>query len=399
MAATTAGTSVLHCPQCQSPASPADRFCKVCGVDLALAALLTEREVLASIPAADNEPYVADENLPRLGDYLLHSGAITRAQLEEALRRQAEKAAQGRPQTLGQTLLELGAVSREILDRTLVGQIQELQNALLHSNRQLEARVAERTAELRGALERLTELNQLKSNFVSNVSHELRTPLGQIKGYAALLGEKKLGPLTAEQGDALKVLLQAADRLQRLVDDLIQYAASVRGEMTLNTSAVRLQQLAPKVLAAVSAKASKGQVILQKQIPDRLPPITADPEKIQSALFHLLDNAIKFTPAGGRVTLIAQQEEQRVHIAVADNGIGIPAHRLGELFQPFHQLDSSSTRRYGGTGIGLSLVKRIVEAHGARVVFSSMVGQGSVFGFELPVAGTSARLKAIERQG
>jgi signal transduction histidine kinase len=375
----------LRCPQCQAPVAPGDRFCHVCGVDLAFATLLAEREVLSGIPAEPGEPYVADAHLPRLGEYLLRNGKITQAQLEEALRRQAEVIRRGRQQTIGQTLIEVGAVSRETLDRALVQQIQELQNALTDSNRELERRVAERTAELRRALERMTELNQLKANFVSNVSHELRTPLAQIKGYASLLADNSLGHISAEQANALAVVVKASDRLQQLVDDLIQYAASARGEMTLNAGNVFLQRAISEALAASTAKAAKGQVAINSQVPGSLPPISADEEKIRWVFFQLLDNAIKFTPSGGQVSVTAESDGQRVRVTVADTGIGIPPERLPELFEPFHQLDGSSTRRYGGTGLGLALVKRIVDAHEGEVQVSSLPGQGSAFAVNLPL--------------
>jgi signal transduction histidine kinase len=374
----------LRCPQCKSPIAPGDRFCHVCGVDLAFATLLAEREVLSGIPAAPNEPYVADAHLPRLGEYLLRNGTITQAQLEQALHQQAQQARHGRQQTIGQTLLELGAVSRKTLDQALVQQIQELQNALLDSNRELERRVAERTAELRRALERMAELNQLKANFVSNVSHELRTPLAQIKGYASLLADNSLGAVTGEQSNALAVVLKASDRLQQLVDDLIQYAASARGEMTLNLAQVFLQRTVSEALAASIAKAAKGQVELHSQVPGSLPPVMADEEKLRWVIFQLMDNAIKFTPQGGHVIVSAQSDGHKVRVTVADTGIGIPAERLAELFEPFHQLDGSSTRRYGGTGLGLALVKRIVEAHDGEVSVDSAVDQGSTFAIDLP---------------
>jgi len=265
-----------------------------------------------------------------------------------------------------------------------VQQIQELQTALLDSNRELERRVAERTAELRRALERMTELNQLKANIVSNVSHELRTPLAQIKGYASLLADYSLGEVNGEQANALAVVLKASDRLQQLVDDLIQYAASARGEMVLNVGEVFLQRTVNEALSASAAKAAKGQVVVHGQVPGSLPPVQADEEKIRWVIFQLLDNAIKFTPTGGQVTVSAHGDGPRVQVAVSDTGIGIPAERLPELFEPFHQLDGSSTRRYGGTGLGLALVQRIIEAHQGAVTVNSTLGQGSTFAFDLP---------------
>ena len=180
------------------------------------------------------------------------------------------------------------------------------------------------------------------------------------------------------------MVLKASDRLQQLVDDLIQYAASARGEMTLNVAEVFMQRTVSEALAASAAKAAKGQVVVHSQVPGSLPPVWVDEEKIRWVIFQLLDNAIKFTPAGGQVTVSAQGDSHQVRVAVSDTGIGIPAERLPELFEPFHQLDGSSTRRFGGTGLGLALVKRIVEAHQGAVTVNSAIGQGSTFAFDLP---------------
>jgi len=147
--------------------------------------------------------------VPRLGEYLLDQGLITEDQLRASLERQKESAARGQRRLLGQTLTEMGIVDRETLDRAITRQIIELHAALQASNRNLERRVNERTAELRRALERLTEINQIKANLISNVSHELRTPLAHIKGYIELLGDRQLGSLSPEQENALGVVHRA----------------------------------------------------------------------------------------------------------------------------------------------------------------------------------------------
>ena len=132
----------------------------------------------------------------------------------------------------------MGALSREALDRVIARQILQLHSALIEANRTLEKRVAERTAELESALVKLTEFNQLKANFVANISHELRTPLAQIKGYNALLSDESFGSLTSEQRDALRVTTHAIDRLEQLIDDLISYATTAKGELTLRLQSV-----------------------------------------------------------------------------------------------------------------------------------------------------------------
>jgi signal transduction histidine kinase len=138
------------------------------------------------------------------------------------------------------------------------------------------------------------------------------------------------------------------------------------------------------VLQRAQPKADRQQVTLNYELTPELPPATADEEKLHWILLQLLDNAIKFTPSGGQVVVSATADAQEVTLAVRDTGIGIPPDRLEDIFEPFRQLDGSSTRRYGGTGLGLALVRRIVEAHGAHVHVESTEGVGSTFSFRLP---------------
>jgi signal transduction histidine kinase len=145
--------------------------------------------------------------------------------------------------------------------------------------------------------------------------------------------------------------------------------------------------LTAAVLSISEEKASKSGVRLNADIAARLPRVVADAERIRWVLTQLVDNAIKFTPSGGTVTMRAVAADGRVRFAVEDTGAGIPAERISELFEPFHQLDGSTTRKRGGTGLGLALVKRIIEAHNSTVQVQSEVERGSLFWFELPVEG------------
>jgi signal transduction histidine kinase len=140
------------------------------------------------------------------------------------------------------------------------------------------------------------------------------------------------------------------------------------------------------VLEVSAPKAAEDNIALNAEIPARLPPTLADWEQIYWVVFQLLDNAIKFTPDNGSVTLAAEVRGPHLRLVVSDTGIGIPTDRIEELFEPFHQLDGSDIRRYGGMGLGLALVRRIVEAHQARIEVQSEVGRGSTFAFELPLA-------------
>ncbi len=325
--------------------------------------------------------------VPRMGEYLIQKGLISAESLQNALNYQQEEISKGNSILLGQALLDLKLLERADLDQAVTEQIIQLRSALQAANRTLERRVEERTAELQKALERVSELSQLKANFVSNISHELRTPLTHIKGYVELLVTESLGSITDEQRHALQVSQQSTGRLEALIEDLILFSLASRGELSIMHENVDLRRLVNLSIKAYASKAEERGVSLNVIIDENVPPVQADPQKIAWVLNQLLDNGIKFTPSGGRVVVNVKREgENLVIVSVTDTGIGIPANRFNDIFEPFHQLDGSSTRRYGGTGLGLSLVRQIVEAHGSMIEVQSIEGRGSTFKFPLLVA-------------
>jgi signal transduction histidine kinase len=374
----------LECPECRGPVANTDKTCPTCGVDLGLATLLAEHGIWASVPSVQLTPLAEQLVLPRFGEFLLKNNFIAESQLQAALAQQ-QAASRERPLPLGQILLEMGVVTREQLDVAAIQQVRQLQEMLIEDNRQLQRHVNNYVQELWQALRKLDELNQLKSNFLANIRHELRTPLSNIKGYIELLAHGYIGEISAEQKEALAVVSQAAAHLEQLINDLIRFASSAKGELALEQSSFLLDDLATRLLGNIGAKAAAGEVTLKIEIPPALPPVLGDQEKIYWVLFHLLENAIKFTPAGGEVRLTAAPGK-RVRLQVRDTGIGIPPDRIREIFEPFHQLDGSSTRAYGGLGLGLALVRQVVEMHGSQIEVESRPGHGSVFSFDLGVA-------------
>ncbi len=354
---------------------------------MVLVALLAERTYLERFTETPQAAVEPDTAVPRIGEYLIEQGLVNAAQLESALRRQAEMAASGQSRLLGQTLVDMQMLDRETLDRAITRQILELHSALQRTNKTLELRVDERTAELRRALERLSELGQMKANLISNVSHELRTPMSQIVGYVDLMVQGSFGRLSPEQAESLQVVRRAVGRLERLVDDLIEFSSASRRGVSLDVAEVDLKALAAEVIARLQEKAERAHVRVETRLPADLPQLRGDREKLSWVLHQLIDNGIKFTPPDGSVTIEALPEGKALVVSVRDTGIGIPRKRIAEIFEPFHQLDGSTTRRYGGTGLGLALVHLILGAHGAAILVDSEEGSGTRFSFRLPLAG------------
>jgi signal transduction histidine kinase len=372
----------IPCPQCGRPVDPQVRYCPHCGVDLAVAAVIAEQTV-TSLP--EGVPLAPEVLVPRIGEYMVENGIIQTEDLQVALDFQKQQQEQGKPILLGQALLELGRIDQAMLDHVITMRILQLQNALNEMNKALEKRVHERTLDLQKALDRLSELNQLKSNFIANISHELRTPLTHIKGYIDILKDEGLGPLTPHQHKALDVLQRSEESLERLIEDLIQFSLASRGELSLNLATVDFNKVIQAASEQLIQKANASGVGMYIHVDDSLPAVRVDEEKLGWVLGHLLDNALKFTPEGGHVRLNAFLDHNRIQVTVGDNGIGIPAEQLDEIFEPFHQLDGSAKRHYAGTGLGLAMVKRIVEAHGSQITVKSELGHGSQFQFTLPV--------------
>jgi signal transduction histidine kinase len=332
-------------------------------------------------------PKLSPEMLvPRMGEYLIQKGLITAENLQEALDYQMREIEKGNSILLGQAFVDLKLIDRSDLDQAVTEQILQLRNALQAANRTLERRVEERTAELQKALERVSELSQMKANFISNISHELRTPLTHIKGYIELLVTGSLGPISDEQKHALQVSQQSSAKLEGLIEDLIMVSLASRGELSIKLEVMDVCRIANLVVKSFDQKAQEREVKLRTVIDGNVPAVQGDSQKISWVLSQLVDNGIKFTSRGGSVAVSVKHEgENLVIVSVADTGIGISPGQLKDIFEPFHQLDGSSTRRYGGTGLGLSLVRQIVEAHGSMIDVQSVEGRGTIFRFPLLV--------------
>lgn len=375
----------ISCPRCNHPVDPHAHHCSNCGVNLALAAALAERTLTEPVKVPTGALVSPEVLVPRLGDYLIEKDLVSREDLQHGLEYQRKKLQAGESCLIGQALVELGIINRSNLDKAVTEQILQLQSALNKANLELEDRVQTRTADLQRALSKLTELNQLKTNFISNISHELRTPLTHIKGYLDMLIDASFGPLTVEQINAIQVIKRSEARLEKLIENLIQFSLAARGELSINLSNFSLSKIIDLTISQLSTKAHNNHIAIRTILSETTPWVHADEEKIGWVLMQLIDNAIKFTPDGGQVNIITQVENGLVSIAIEDNGIGIPEDRISEIFEPFHQLDGSMTRRYSGTGLGLTMVNRILNAHGLPIKVQSTVGKGTRFSFSLPL--------------
>lgn len=233
--------------------------------------------------------------------------------------------------------------------------------------------------------EELKELDRLKSDLLANVSHELRTPLTAIQGYAEALSGEILGSIDEPQRKALAVVSRNVTRLQTMINELLSYARLESRRIELEQRPFDLAALAEQVITQVrTTRGSELEITLSAPVGPT--EVVGDPQRIGQVLENLLINAVKFTPPQGKVEIELAPRGSQVEVLVRDSGIGIPPEALSRIFDRFYQVDSSSTRRYGGIGLGLAIVKEIIQAHGTTISVTSDVGKGTTFRFALPIA-------------
>jgi signal transduction histidine kinase len=276
-------------------------------------------------------------------------------------------------------------------------------NMHLASIRESYRELEEKTTSLEQAYERLKELDRLKSNFLATVSHELRTPLTSIIGYSEMLTAGIAGDLTQEQLDFIGTIQEKGSQLLELIKGLLDLTKLESGTFILRKSEAKIGPLLDDVVQTFLPLARRKSVELVASYDPALPEVWGEPARLRQVFSNLTENAIKFTPAGGVVTLSAEARlvdikadedgpavvlrglrRTAVEVKVSDTGIGIPPAERQRVFDAFYQVDSSSTREQGGTGLGLSIVKRLVDAHEGSVRIEENSPHGTVFVVTLP---------------
>ena len=328
-------------------------------------------------------PLTPEVLIPRLGDVLVEQRLITQDQLILALEKQKNDRQAGKSTLLGQVMREMGMLDQQTLDQAITQQILSLQAGLKEANESLERRVQERTAELEEAYKKLSELNELKSNFIANISHELRTPLTHILGYLDLMYSDGLDNLHNDQKESLDIIRKASDRLGHLIEDLILFSSSEVGSISIGKETFDLVPLIKEVILKSGTTIKKRSVVVKTAFPEEPALVDADHSKIYWLINQLLDNAIKFNREGGSIAVNVEVVDRKVKTTITDTGIGIEPEKLKDIFEPFHQIDGSSTRKHGGTGLGLTLAKKILEAHNQDLIVVSSPTKGSCFSFSL----------------
>jgi two-component system phosphate regulon sensor histidine kinase PhoR len=222
----------------------------------------------------------------------------------------------------------------------------------------------------------LRRLERVRTEFVGNVSHELKTPLTSIKGYVETLLDMEIEHPMINK--FLGVISKESDRLSRLIGDLLDLSR-LEGKRNGQLVPTRLQDVMENVITILQTEAERKKVTLKVFIPPRLPRAMGIEEQLNQVFINLIENAIKYTPDGGRVIVSAEADEEWVILKVADNGLGIPQEDLDRIFERFYRVDKARSRQAGGTGLGLSIVKHIVKGHGGDIWVESQVGGGSTF--------------------
>ena len=288
----------------------------------------------------------------------------------------------------------VSAAIRDITDRKRLEEIRRRSQELEEQNRRVELEEQNR---------RMQEANRLKSEFVANMSHELRTPLNSIIGFSEIMHSGRVGAIAADHKEYLGDILASSRHLLQLINDVLDLAKVESGKIELRPEAIDLAKLVAEVKDILRGLAAEKHTKVESEVDPALQGLVLDPAKLKQVLYNYLSNALKFTPDHGRVLVrVTAADGDTFRIDVTDTGIGVRSEDLHRLFVEFQQLDASTSKKYPGTGLGLALTKRIVEAQGGRVDVQSAPGAGSTFSAVLPrktaVRGSEAEARGSEAE-
>ena len=263
----------------------------------------------------------------------------------------------------------------------------ELFEAAYSQHQALERQVAARTKELSDALNELKLVNKRKSDFVSAVSHELRTPLTSIKGYASILLSEKLGALPHEVKERLTKINTHSDELTHLVNDLLDIARIESGRFEMKPVPIDMRHTVDSALDLLNPQLKEKGITVELNFPQQLSCAIADKNQIPRVFINLIGNAVKFVPReAGSIKISASESDEFLQINISDNGIGMSEDDAGRIFEEFYRVDNPINQKVKGTGLGLTLVKNIIQAHGGKIWVISRLNHGSIFSFTLPKA-------------
>jgi signal transduction histidine kinase len=260
----------------------------------------------------------------------------------------------------------------------------QLYDQVVQSHQELELRIRERTKELASVNEQLKTINRMKSDFVSSVSHELRTPLTSIKGYASILMEGKLGKVSEEQRIRLAKINKHSDILTKMISDLLDIARIESGRVAMEVKPVLVKEVIDTCIDIMTPQLKEADINLSTDLSEAKETVLADQQQLERVFINLLSNAIKFTPAQGKISIKIKEKKDTTEISVSDTGAGIAPDDLSKVFDEFYRADNLINQEKKGTGLGLALVKGIIEAHLGEIWATSSLGKGTTFTFTLP---------------
>ena len=274
-----------------------------------------------------------------------------------------------------------------------------IQNALRFEeirrfNITLQKKIEEATRELRRANSRLREIDKAKDEFISMASHQLRTPLTAVKGYLSMVLEGDAGPVKKNQKELIQRGFDGAQKMVYLIADMLNVSRLQTGKFVIENQPTKLAEIIEGEVNQLQEQADSKQITLTYQKPDKFPTLNLDETKIRQVIMNFLDNALYYTPSGGKIDARLEATEDAVNFTVTDTGVGVPKSVQHHLFSKFYRAENAKKLRPDGTGLGLYMVKKVVIAQGGAIIFKSIEGKGSTFGFSFPRKGTEAKAES-----